>query len=125
MEPHPIGTLVRCIGDHGLPLRSQCVEHIWEIASVAVPVDYGCGFIQSARCLVCGGPPSPMVDADFFSIEADGIALAGCMGEIGEKLDWYERVRLDLVRRFKQRNNEAQNSSGWAEASTFVMKDFG
>lgn len=81
MAPHLPGTLVRGVTPDGIPVRQSCRKHIFETLTEAVPVTYACGFIQSARCLICCYSTT-LIDADFWHKEVDAFDLAGAMGEI-------------------------------------------
>lgn len=81
--PFPPGTLVLCFGSHGLPIRRTCADHIFETTSDAQSVDYGCGFVQAARCIVCRYH-TQAIDADFWATPADEVAVKRCMEWIDE-----------------------------------------
>jgi hypothetical protein len=68
--PHPIGTVVRgVVPPLDLPVRALCADHLFELVTDPLPVEYGCGFMQRARCLVCGYV-TQAIDADFWTYEA-------------------------------------------------------
>lgn len=119
--PWPEGTLVLAHHPDGLPLRTSCRGHIWRIESPAQKVDYGCGWAQAARCLICGGPPTPFLDADWFSTKVDHMEFAGqmvisgCMGEVQATLEHYNEVLEMLNRVFL----------GGESVAVRMMKDFG
>lgn len=118
--PWPKGTLVLAKTSNGIPLRHSCDGHIWRLETEPEPVDYGCGFIQAASCLICGGPVTPKLDADFFMTRVDphefegAMAFAGCMGEVQATLQWYQEVLDNLGRLYLGE-----------EALVRTMKDFG
>lgn len=98
MAPHPPGTLVRCIGSHGLPLRTSCETHIFQVGEYRAVEGYThTGFIQIAKCLVCSYT-TPPIDSDFFLIKADAFDLAGLSGELHEAIEHYTKV-LDYIGR--------------------------
>jgi hypothetical protein len=97
--PWPEGTLVRCIGSHGLPVRTTCELHIFQTVTPPMPVeDYTeCGFIQAAKCLVCCYVTSAL-DADFWRRRADGMDLAALSGELHALIEGYHEA-LDFIGR--------------------------
>lgn len=103
--PWPVGTYVTCryAGDD-LPLRKSCERHIWEIVSEVRRQEFTMDstgehvvlLSQAARCLICGGPPTPMVDAIFFWKKADAFDVAGAFGEIAATIQWCEETKAKL-----------------------------
>src|SRR4051812_40441930 len=93
--PWPAGTLTRGV-DYtiagGLPVRPACREHIFETLAAAIPVSYGCGWVQQARCLICSYDTANL-DASFWMKRADPFDLAGAFGSIAEAIDHLESVR--------------------------------
>jgi hypothetical protein len=75
--PFPIGELVTG-WDGLLPVVTRCKFHMWEVCTEAVPVSFGCGFIQSATCLVCQDT-TPAIDASFWSERVDRAWLIRCI----------------------------------------------
>lgn len=96
--PWPSGTLVVGIypGPLALSAREQCREHLWVTVGEAVAVEYGCGWIQSARCLVCDYTTVP-IDALWWGLKADGMDMAGCLGTIAADIERLEEARAALV----------------------------
>lgn len=70
---------------HTVPARKGCEEHIYEVLGAAIPVDYACGFLQAARCLVCD-EVTPPVDADWWSERADDKDVESCLREITNRI---------------------------------------
>jgi hypothetical protein len=52
IRPRPPGTAVVPMLSNGLPIRTQCKDHVFELGD-AHRVDWGSGWLQFARCLVC------------------------------------------------------------------------
>lgn len=75
----------------GLPLRKNCANHVFEIASEARPIDYGSGYAQIATCMVCEDPGIPL-DAGWYRDLATDQQVQECIW-ICER----ERVRLYKV----------------------------
>lgn len=98
--PWPEGTLVRCIGSHGLPVRKDCELHIFLTVTPPVPVtDYTeCGFIQAAKCMVCRYVTSAL-DADFWRLKADAMDLAELSGWIEATIEGLIEARDEIGRR--------------------------
>lgn len=46
-------------------VRTSCRMHLWLTVTGPNPVDYACGFVQSAECVVCG-IVTPLLDADWW-----------------------------------------------------------
>lgn len=99
--PWPAGTYVRCIEPtNGQPARSTCKGHIFKTFTDPIPSTFGCGFIQSARCVVCNYT-TPLIDADFWHDKVTPFDVAGCMGEVHEIIDWMtNHVMPELERAF-------------------------
>lgn len=118
--PWPAGSYVRCVGSDGLPARRTCINHIFITFTDPQPVDYGCGYLQAARCVVCGDV-TPAIDADFWRIRATQGDVVDCMGSVHEVIDWMQaHVMPELERAFAQQWNDEQ---GVTTAST--LRDFG
>lgn len=98
--PWSPGTFVLCRHrDDDLPIRRSCRDHIWEIATEAKCLSddrIGPTILQAARCLVCGGPPTPLVSAEFFYHKATPMDVAGVFGEIAEAQEWLAEVKAKL-----------------------------
>lgn len=94
--PYPAGTYVMARHRDGIPLRRSCVNHIWRIETDPKPVDYACGFIQTASCVVCGDGLVPHLDADFFMEKATPAHVAHCLQEVAGLVEHYHRVK-DLL----------------------------
>lgn len=129
--PWPKGTLVLCKHrDNGLPLKSSCAEHIWRLETDPKPVDYGCGFIQAAQCLICGGGRTAFLDADFFYVKVDPYTIegqmtfAGAIGEVQATIQWYQEVLERLGRLFLGEEVDVPRAKGEPEAAPVLM-DFG
>lgn len=88
----PAGTLVT--GWHReseMCVRSSCSTHLWLTVTGPQPVDYACGFIQAARCVVCDYL-TPLLDADWWSEKATVAEIEVLVGLLRE-----ERARLARV----------------------------
>jgi len=79
----------------GMPIRSTCRNHIFEVVNEAQAVEYGCGFIQAAKCLVCGDL-IPNIDADAWH-EITLHDVSRCLMEMEEMTERYGRVKLLLT----------------------------
>lgn len=78
------------IPETGIPLSVPCRNHIYEIVSEPIPVEYGCGRALVARCLVCG-PTLPRLDADVYHLASDD-DIARCKAEIRDKISQLENA---------------------------------
>lgn len=91
--PFPEGTYVLARSDSGLNLRQSCADHIWKLVTSPQAVHYGCGFVQSAVCLFCGGAPTPMIDADWFAHKVNQFDVAAAFGIIAEATEHLASVK--------------------------------
>jgi hypothetical protein len=115
--PHPKNTVVRCVTPTMIPVRVACFEHLFlttsepektpplhpeEVATLTpeqreqVEIEVlGCGWRQSARCLVCGYE-THVIDADFWYFRATNEDLDKCKEAISDDLDRLNGVYAGL-----------------------------
>lgn len=98
--PWPAGTLTTGVDytfpwPEGIPVRSSCRQHIFETLADPISVDYGCGWVQAARCLICCYN-TPPIDATFWMKRADPFDIAGAFGDIAASIEHLESVRTRL-----------------------------
>ena len=96
--PHPIGTLVRGIDPDGVIIRQSCTWHIFETLTEPEPVDYGCGWIQGAQCLVCE-TTIPKISAAWYYHEANDEDIGRCLVDVTEEILRLTHVKERITRR--------------------------
>ncbi len=94
--PYPSGVRVLCLHrDNAMPARKDCATHVFETITEPIAVDYAAGWIQAARCLVCGDV-TPALDAEWWSSLATEGDVARCVAEVRDEIARLSGVVHDL-----------------------------
>jgi hypothetical protein len=98
--PWPSGTLVTGIypGPLAMSAREQCRDHIWVTVGEAVVVEYGCGWIQSARCIVCDYTAVP-IDALWWALKPVEDEIARCLHHCDAVIERMEQAKREVLNR--------------------------
>lgn len=98
--PWPSGTLVRTKRVADVPLYLACGDHILEAYGDAAQVDYGCGWVQSMRCLVCGRTTAALDVVSWWEL-ADEAYLLDRIDWLNSEIQRAEKARDRMTDRLK------------------------
>jgi hypothetical protein len=94
--PWPEGTQVLCVSSNGIPADTRCTRHIWITLTEPQEVDYGCGWVQAAKCLVCE-TMTPKITADFWFHKAAEHDVQNCVARLDAEIHRLQRVAESLL----------------------------